>query len=187
MYLSAEKEHVFPTRRFIKVGITFPPLLPRITLSSQFDTLHKGQCRCSLETFQIHIIRKKFVTPKGLEPPTSWFVARRSIQLSYGSVLTGKANLSPSAKCRLIRLLGVTKSSSYWFCNLKLTFIFRMARFSCGTYHRSSWPFQPTWVSLSVIPTTVLPCLYFTTPLKRFHSCDPGEIRTRDPSINIPL
>ena len=103
--------------------------------------------------------------------------------LNYGSVLTGEANLSPSAKCRLIRLLGVTKSSSYWFCNLKLTFIFRMARFSCGTYHRSSWPFQPTQVSLSVILTTKLPCLYFTTPLKYFHSCDPDGARTRDPDI----
>ena len=30
---------------------------------------------------------KKLVHPEGVEPPTSWSVAKRSIQLSYGCTL----------------------------------------------------------------------------------------------------
>ena len=32
--------------------------------------------------------QKKLVRPEGFEPPTAWFVARYSIQLSYGRMFS---------------------------------------------------------------------------------------------------
>ena len=36
---------------------------------------------------------KRMVRPEGVEPPTYWFVASCSIQLSYGRTLRGDATL----------------------------------------------------------------------------------------------
>jgi hypothetical protein len=37
--------------------------------------------------------KKRMVRPEGVEPPTYWFVASCSIQLSYGRTLRGDATL----------------------------------------------------------------------------------------------
>ncbi len=45
---------------------------------------------------------EKVVRPEGLEPPTSWFVARRSIQLSYGRTLL--SNIHHTGNIRVFQL-----------------------------------------------------------------------------------
>ena len=45
--------------------------------------------------------RSLVVSPEGFEPPTSWFVAKRSVQLSYGDSrrrLTKPTDKTPATK-----------------------------------------------------------------------------------------
>ena len=45
--------------------------------------------------------RSLVVSPEGFEPPTSWFVAKRSVQLSYGDSrerLTKPIDETPSTR-----------------------------------------------------------------------------------------
>ena len=58
-----------------------------------FTILHREDL-CRTLWFPLKYGRKKIlgevmVRPEGVEPPTYWFVARRSIQLSYGRTLQG--------------------------------------------------------------------------------------------------
>ena len=42
-----------------------------------------------LTVCNVMILLYKVVRPEGIEPPTLWFVARYSIQLSYGRIFYG--------------------------------------------------------------------------------------------------
>ena len=42
---------------------------------------------------RVYIIKWEMVRPGGFEPPTSWFVAMRSIQLIYGRTQIGPRTL----------------------------------------------------------------------------------------------
>ncbi len=55
-----------------------------VVLSNAIVLCNGLVCRCKLD--RLDMIIRKMVRPERVELPTFWFVARRSIQLSYGRI-----------------------------------------------------------------------------------------------------
>jgi hypothetical protein len=57
---------------------------------------------------------KQMVRPEGFEPPTLWFVAKCSIQLSYGRTLLGLQPFKDNGVCNLEQPFDAPNSLKKW-------------------------------------------------------------------------